>query len=153
MIPEAENRYVSAKQYQNVVKMIFLSPLNQSMSDKIATFMAMGMLAAFSLELFFKSWLLEAGTPSAEVKKYGHDLQGLYEKAVKLGFPGNIPNLPETVNLFAGPHKDFSYRYHESNDVFTIPNWINVFPVFDELNRVVDEFIGASASVGLLPGH
>ena len=152
MLVEALNRYIAAKGYIEAVKMIWLSEHNQSQEHKVMTILPMHMLGAFALELFFKAWLLHAGKSSVEVKGYGHDLSKLHTDAKLAGLP-DIPALDDVVHIFADPHKDFSYRYLESDITLTIANWPNVFMVVDHLDAAVDCYVGASASKGLQPGH
>jgi hypothetical protein len=130
--------------------MIFKS--NRYESHKTAVILPLHMLAAFALELYLKSWLLGVGKTSGEVKKYGHDIQRLYDDATRYGLP-NIDQLQDLVGHLAGPHEGFTYRYIDSKDRIENTNWPVAFNVLYQLDCEVDKSIGASASHGLEPGH
>lgn len=118
----------------------------------VTTILPLHMLAGFALELYLKAWLLQAGRSSKEVKNYRHDIKTLYDHAKMDGLPA-IEKLQELKDHFAGPHSDFTYRYIEPGSQMNDTNWTVAFRVFDELNREVDTFLGASAAHGLQPGH
>ena len=147
---EATLRYSTAKGYIQACKMIVLS--EHYASNIITVVLPMHMLAAFGLELYLKAWLLRAGIKSKVVRGYGHSVEGLYVEAKRLALP-EIDKLQEMKDHFAGPHSDFTYRYISPGAEMDNTNWLLAFDVFDELDVVVDKFIGASVSHGLQPGH
>lgn len=149
---EALNRYIAGKGYVEAAKSVFLSPDNQTEARIKLTILPAHMLGAFSLELFFKAWLLQSGMESAKVRKYSHDLNALYAATNAAGLPA-IRNLSNVVSIFAEAHGDFTYRYIDQGDVVTTANWHNVFPVIDQLDFAVDRFIGASRWQGVEPGR
>lgn len=152
MLVEALNRYITAKGYFQAIYMIWQSPDNKSPESTVMTVLPMNMLAAFSLELYFKAWLLQSGKSSNEARAYGHDLNKLYADCKSASLP-KLHALDDVVALFSGPHGDFSYRYIEDGAVLQTANWSNVLGVMTRLDTEVDRYVGASASMGLQPGH
>ena len=143
------NRYFAAKAYLEATKYIHESPHRNAEPARITlTVLPMHMLIGFSIELFLKAWLLQAQIPSRTVRNYGHDLRSLFTDAQASGLP-SIYRLGELIELFAGPHEDFTFRYIEAGDTVQMANWQLAFPVLDQLDIAVDQFVGASASRGL----
>ena len=132
--------------------MIFLSEHYKGDRIRALTF-PMHMLAAFSIELFLKAWLLSAGVSSQDIRKMGHKLGDLYQAARRDGLEPQ-PEFGAVIMLFGPQHEDFTYRYAEpGNKMIHTAVWGEVFPILDKLDIVVDGFIGASRSKGLEPGH
>ena len=132
--------------------MIFLSEHYEGDRIRALTF-PMHMLAAFSIELYMKAWLLSAGVASQDVRKMGHKLGELYRAALRNGLERQ-PEFGAVIMLFGPQHEDFTYRYADPVDrTIHTAVWGEVFPILDKLDIVVDEFIGASKSKGLEPGH
>lgn len=149
---EATHRYTAAKGYFQSGVIILRSP-DRTPERAPITLLSLCMLTAFSLELYYKAWLLASGKPSTEVKAYGHRLDDLLHSCVEHGLPVQ-PELGKlTGNLMEG-HKDFTYRYMEEGGVVKFPpDWDHAFAVLGWLDTVVDEMVGASAAHGLQPGH
>jgi hypothetical protein len=149
---EAVHRYHTAKGYFQSALMVYTSPDRNSSARKDLTLLSINMLTAFALELYFKAWLLEAGIASAKVKAYGHKVDELYVDSKANGLP-KIHLLDELVVALSDGHKDFTFRYMNDGDEIDNVNWEVAFKVFDQLDNIVDAKIGASALVGLKPGH
>lgn len=147
---EAMLRYVTAKGYIQSCKIILYSEHYEK--NQTLTLLPMHMLAGFSIELYFKAWILGAGGESAKVKKYGHDIFSLFSDVKNIGLP-YINGIDALVEQFSGSHSDFTYRYIESGAVVRDTHWPIALKVFDDLDTKVDTFLGASAQFGLQPGH
>ncbi|MBP7337823.1 hypothetical protein [Niveispirillum sp.] len=149
---EAIDRYHVAKGYFQSSIMIFRNPERNSPSREILTLPSMYMLCGFALELYFKSWLLESGRPSENVRRYGHKISKLYEEAKKESLP-SLHGLEGLVQDLAPGHENLTFRYMSKDDNFPMLNWEGVFSILNDLDTIVDEKVGASESRGLAPGH
>jgi hypothetical protein len=148
---EALNRYITAKSYMEACKLIQTSSHYEG-SRIIQSVLPLHMLLGFSLELFFKAWLLGKGEGSSEVRAFGHRLAELFSASQASDLP-NIAGLGSLVSLVAAPHEDFTYRYIGDGATVTTANWPVVLTVLDDLDVAVDTLLGASVSRGLRPGH
>ena len=148
---EAILRYSTAKGYIQACKMIVLSDHYKD-QNVVATILPLHMLGGFALELYLKAWLLGSGRSSKDVRGYGHDIKNLYDDAKTDGLR-EIDKLKEMKDHFADPHSDFTYRYIGPGDQMDNTNWPSAFRAFDELDREVDGYLGASSSYGLQAGH
>lgn len=147
---EAQHRYATARGYLQTVRTIQLSPIYPG--REITFILSMHLLAGFAIELYFKAWLLQAGMPSSEVRKLGHNLARLFHEVAQHNFP-NIAQLSEIVGIFAAPHKELIYRYLDEGDSIDAANWPIVLAVLSELDIAVDTFTEASTSQGLQSGN
>lgn len=152
MNSEAINRYMAAKGYIETAKLAVLNPLWNVPERQVMSLMPLSMLAGFGVELMFKAWLLDCGKTPKEVRGYGHDIAKLYDDVKAEGFPAD-DNFDKLVDAFKTGHKDFTYRYIDDGDEISNINWDVAFPVLSRMNIIVDTKIGASASIGLVPGH
>jgi hypothetical protein len=111
------------------------------------------MLLGFALELFLKSWLHEAGVTEADLRDiYGHDIDDLYQDAITNGLP-QTSDFDRAVRELGPDHHEFGYRYMHNGSSYDPMDYVAIVQILQELDRVVDTFIGASASYGLTPGH
>lgn len=110
-------RYATAKSYIEAIKMIITSKYYDNQPGNIST-LPTHMLAGFGLELYIKSWLLHSGISSKDVKKFNHDLRQLYQEAKLYNFI-EMKCIDELINILAGPHADFTYRYLKGNGEIT----------------------------------
>lgn len=147
---EAISRYHVGKAYGETVKLAILSPHYEG--RETMAFLPLSMLMGFSVELLLKAWLLQSGMNSKDVRSFGHDLAKLYAAATKSGLESN-PAIDELVDVLAGPHQDFTYRYVTGEETYVALGWFGALNTWDALQTAVDEFVGASASLGLVPGH
>ncbi len=81
-----------------------------------------------------------------------HDLKSLLTNARAHGFPEN-EWIDELINKLHEHHKKFEYRYSSSDTKYDGSVLPTGFTVFDHLDFIVDQHIGASTSQGLEPGH
>lgn len=151
-MPEAVNRYHTAKGYFQSAIMISRSPHRKGEDREMLTILSMAMLSGFALELYFKAWLIGAGEDSAVVRKFGHRLTDLFAAARAKGLPA-VAQLDELVAALSPGHEDFTFRCIDDGDEVPKLKWELVFAVLDDLDTRVDAKVGASASVGLAPGH
>jgi hypothetical protein len=148
---EAQHRYGTAKGYAQTIKMVVLSPLHAG--DKVGfAILPTGMLLGFALELYLKGYLLAKGEPSKTVKAFGHKLAEMFARAAEMDLP-EINQLADLIAVVDGPHREFTYRYIDGSAELDVISWPVVFPIIDQLDIVVDEAVGASATQGLKPGH
>jgi hypothetical protein len=147
---EAISRYTTAKGYTQSCKIVTHADLRGF--GQIDTILASSMLLAFALELYLKAWLLGSGRASDEVRSYGHRLADLYAAALSKDLP-RVESLGELVDHFAGPHKDFTFRYMDNVDEISVTNWAFAYGVLEALDLEIDDLLGASAEYGLRPGH
>jgi hypothetical protein len=145
MTDEATHRYSTARGYLEAAKMIFLSEHHEGHRVVLAA-LPLHMLVSFALELYFKAWLLKFGVPSDDVQKFGHRLADLYTAAKTAGLP-DVASLDDVVKLFAGPRGDFTLRYIGEKDNVRVAAWTVVFPILDQLDVVVDRFVGVRADI------
>lgn len=111
------------------------------------------MLLGFALELFLKAWLHYSGTTEGDLRDmYGHDIEDLYNDAIANGLP-QTADFDRLVQELGSDHKDFGYRYMRDTSQYNPMDYVAVVNILQELDRVVDERIGASAALGLQPGH
>lgn len=111
------------------------------------------MLLGFALELFLKAWLHHSGTTEGDLRDiYGHDIEDLYQDAIANGLQ-QTPDFNRVVQELGFDHKDFGYRYMHDTSQYKPMDYVAVVTILQELDRVVDERIGASAAFGLQPGH
>lgn len=146
-------QYSTARGYLQAAKMIWESPHRQG-PNVLAVFLPMHLLLGFAAELYFKAWLLHAGVDASVLRSVSlrHDLRALLESARAHGFSAN-DWIDELVNKLHDHHKKFEYRYSSSETNYDGSVLPTGFAVFDQLDFIVDQRIGASASQGLEPGH
>ena len=151
---EAYNRYATAKEYVEAIKLVLTSPHYKDKHVMIAI-RPTHLLAGFALELYLKAWLPAAGVSSKEVQNYGHKLRDLYSTATVRGFTsdGDIRRLIEHVAEPHGQNQDYMYRYTRNDAEIEPLIWPVVLPIIDKLDNIVDEHVGASANHGLKPGR
>jgi hypothetical protein len=144
--------YIPAKGFLQAAQMVVYSPL-QNESRRAMTFLPINTLLGFSVELYFKAWLAADGqTPDELRKQFGHKLRNLYEACVNSGL--KLGSLDILVSQLETGHGDFSYRYFEPSKVeYKGASIAFAFQVLNELDALVDARVGASASMGLVPGH
>lgn len=148
---EAINRYQTAKGYFQSCRMIECSPERNTEARRMLTILSMMMLTGFSLELYFKAWLLARGTTSERVRRYSHGICNLYRDCEATGLV--VHQLDQLVDAVAVQHQDFTYRYIGADAEIPLLNWNTTFQILDALDTRVDEAVGASALYGLQPGH
>lgn len=148
---EAVNRYHTAKGYFQSCIMIELSPERNTEDRRTLTILSMMMLTGFSLELYFKAWLLAKGKTSENVRSYSHRIDDLYRDCKETGLV--VDQLDNLVDAVAVQHQDFTYRYIGAEAEIPLLNWKLTFQILDILDNLVDEAVGASALYGLQPGH
>jgi hypothetical protein len=140
--------YSTAKGYCQSAFLIVSSPCRRQKTDA-SFFLSIHMLIGFSLELYFKSWLLDAGVPEENLRRqYGHDLVALYSKAQENGLPGEYDQL---VGILGPQHKNYEYRYMTRETRYMVVPLDSMFSSLSHLDAAIDLKIGASASMGLLP--
>jgi len=148
---EAVDRYHTAKGYFQSCIMIERSPERSTEARRMLTILSMMMLTGFSLELYFKAWLLAKGKTSEQVRGYNHGIYKLYRDCKATGLVVN--QLDHLVDTVAVQHQDFTYRYIGADVEIPLLNWNTTFQILDALDTRVDEAVGASALHGLQPGH
>jgi hypothetical protein len=111
----------------------------------------MMLLIGFSLELYFKAWLLAKGEASQQVRGYSHGLFKLHQSCKETGLV--VDQLDSLVEAVAPQHQDFTYRYIEDDVEIPLLNWDLTFAILNVLDNRVDDAVGASALYGLQPGH
>lgn len=151
---EAIDRYVTAKQYMNAIEVLDTSPHYNS-SNIVLKILPVHLLLGFSLELYFKAWLLGDGMPPGEVRRFGHEIKSLFEECIDRGM-SDIPQLEGLVDLAEQGHtrdNNFTFRYFDSRRQYLVMNWHQDRQILSSLDTIVDEKVGASASHGLTPGH
>lgn len=148
---EAVNRYHTAKGYFQSCIMIERSPERNTEARRTLTILSMMMLTGFSLELYFKAWLLAKGKTSEQVRGYSHGIYNLYRDCKATGLV--VDQLDHLVDAVAVQHQDFTYRYIGVDATIPLLNWDLTFEILDVLDNRVDEAVGASALYGLQPGH
>src|SRR5687767_10678769 len=107
----AEQFYFVAKDYAQAAKTIYYS--SDYSGDKIVDVVfPLGLLLGFSIELYLKSWLRQAGYSADELRKrdVGHSLRELHARSEKEGLD-SIPRLQELVDAFHDNHVNFDFRY------------------------------------------
>ena len=148
---EALNRYHTAKGYFQSCIMIERSPERNTDARRILTVLSMMLLTGFSLELYFKAWLLAKGKTTEQVRSYSHRINDLYRDCRESGLAVEL--LDQLVDAVATQHQDFTYRYIRDDAEIPLLNWNSTFAILDALDNKVDEVTGASASFGMQPGH
>jgi len=111
----------------------------------------MMMLTGFSLELYFKAWLLAQGKTTDQVLGYSDRINDLYCDCREAGL--FVDQLDHLVGAIAVQHQDFTYRYIQNDAEVPLLNWNLTFQILNALDNQVDEAAGASASFGLQPGN
>lgn len=147
---ESIMRYSTAKGYLETCKMIYLSPLYED--RVILCSPSMHLLIGFSIELFLKSWLLHSDVKSKSVRAAGHKLMTLYDLCRECAFP-IVEGLPPLIRSIDEQHRTSAYRYLEPDGIYLHLSFKDAFITMDKLDYCVDDFIGASKSKGLEPGH
>jgi hypothetical protein len=154
MSDEATNRYATAKGFFQSAIMIHRSP--DRFGREIITIQPVCMLVGFSLEIYFKAFLLACEVKSNDVRRFGHKIRNLFEVSLENGlleaidcccsFDAHLRRIIETV----GPgHEDFTFRYIEEGATLHYPlNWEKTFSVLDALDWLVDNKVGASVAHG-----
>jgi len=150
-VTEAVNRYHTAKGYFQSCIMIERSPERNTEDRRMLTVLSMMMLTGFSLELYFKAWLLAKGKTSEQVRGYNHEISNLYRDCKATGLV--VDRLDNLVDKVAVQHQDFTYRYIGADAVIPLLDWNTTFQILDALDTRVDEAVGASALYGLQAGH
>ncbi|WP_158914714.1 hypothetical protein [Caulobacter sp. S45] len=150
--PETLTFYIPAKGFLQAAQMVVASPL-QNESRRAMTFLPINTLLGFSVELYCKAWLAANGRAPDELRKqFGHKLRNLYVACVNSGL--ELGSLETLASQLEAGHGDFSYRYFEPSRVeYEGANTAFAFHVLNELDALVDARVGASASMGLVPGH
>lgn len=148
---EAVHRYHTAKGYFQSCSMIERSPERNTEARRTLTILSMMMLTSFSLELYFKAWLLAKGKTSKQVIEYRHRIDDLYRECEATGLV--VDQLDHLVDTVAVQHQVITYRYIGSDAKIPLLNWDLTFKILDDLDNRVDEAVGASALYGLEPGH
>jgi len=148
---EAVNRYHTAKGYFQSCIMIERSPERNTDARRTLTVLSMMMLTGFSLELYFKAWLLAQGKTTDQVLGYSDRINDLYCDCREAGL--FVDQLDHLVGAIAVQHQDFTYRYIQNDAEVPLLNWNLTFQILNALDNQVDEAAGASASFGLQPGH
>lgn len=152
--PEAMQRYSTAKEYVEAIKLVQTSP-HYTGRHVMMAIRPTHLLVGFALELYFKAWLLADGATPKKVRSLGHKLRDAYELATARGFIGNN-NITHLVNHIAEPHgqdHDYVYRYTKVGSNIEPLNWDVAYPALNKLDEIVDAHVGASEHFGLQPGH
>lgn len=148
---DALDFYVTAKGFKEAIKMVHSHP--GAASNPALIFLPVQTLVGFALELYFKAWLEGPGRDENILRKtYGHNLTKLFNDCATEGLPV-IPRLDETVEQTEGAHADYTYRYFKRTKTYRAMGMMTVLTVLDALDEAVDKKVGASASLGLTPGH
>jgi len=151
-VNEAINRYSTAKAYFQSAIMIVRNPERNTDSRRVLTLLPLSMLCGFSLELYFKAWLLACGYASHKVRGYGHAIGLLYRDATIERFPA-IAGLDQLLIALQTGHEDYTFRYINDGDRVNAVDWEAAFAILNSVDDAVDTRVGASTSRNLAPGH
>ncbi len=152
--PEAMQRYSTAKEYVETIKLVQTSPhyIGQHVMMAIRP---THLLVGFALELYLKAWLLADGATPKKVRSLGHKLRDAFELAVARGLAedNDIYLLVDHVAEPHGQDHDYVYRYSKVGSKIEPLNWDKAYPILHKLDEIVDAHVGASEHFGLKPGH
>lgn len=134
--------YIAGRNYMFATQMILGSPEYPSRSDGM-TLPVYG-LAAFSLEMFLKSYLASKGIPEKDLRTHqvGHNLELLHAKALEHGLPAD--GLRGTVvGMLHKHHFANEFRYMPLDVVFNLPPPAALTFVLTALDPVISAAINA----------
>jgi hypothetical protein len=104
------------------------------LSSESNTPLACAVLAAQGLECTLKAYLAFHGNDEVKLKRYGHDLETLWEKAAACGpaVSGTAPQWCTILN--AGHDQPYYFRYPTGLHGFAFPALV---PMVTELQRIL----------------
>jgi hypothetical protein len=104
---------------------------------------SMGILAGFCLETSLKACLMQNEITSEEIRKIGHDIRTLWDKAAK--FIHLETPIPAWAECLAENHKTpYAYRYPEHQHYSGIQD-PELLPI--ELNKIIKQLIRKSSYI------